>query len=360
MRRSSSFGLDKHQPFHKPSLPFLNGHQANLSISAISVDSQTSLGGGYGGGYGGGGYGGGGYAPSTYAQSTLAASTIMPSMQIQPVRNTETTVWVEGHCFNWIPRDNTSICTICNEHAEGDGIYMCNACKTFSHGRCLGHVSLVCPDAFHADRVRAAFVRCQASLLYTYRKYLGRPSRQQKSNGQLYAFDMEGFMKSLPYEQHDYAVMMRETQCFNEFIHDREIHPANASAIRLFDEIIMAKRARGRTGLSTGLSRLSTIRASHGASLHAGSFAPPNRGGKVPQFLGDTSDHIWRTASVPLPKGNFPGEYRSVVTRIPARLVRSLMREPRSIQGMPRVEPRGARGLIRKQVPSMLGTTPPT
>ncbi|WAO87916.1 Hypothetical protein NCS54_00523900 [Fusarium falciforme] len=360
MRRSSSFGLDKHQPFHKPSLPFLNGHQANLSISAISVDSQTSLGGGYGGGYGGGGYGGGGYAPSTYAQSTLAASTIMPSMQIQPVRNTETTVWVEGHCFNWIPRDNTSICTICNEHAEGDGIYMCSACKTFSHGRCLGHVSLVCPDAFHADRVRAAFVRCQASLLYTYRKYLGRPSRQQKSNGQLYAFDMEGFMKSLPYEQHDYAVMMRETQCFNEFIHDREIHPANASAIRLFDEIIMAKRARGRTGLSTGLSRLSTIRASHGASLHAGSFAPPNRGGKVPQFLGDTSDHIWRTASVPLPKGNFPGEYRSVVTRIPARLDRSLMREPRSIQGMPRVEPRGARGLIRKQVPSMLGTTPPT
>jgi hypothetical protein len=218
MRRSSSFGLDKHQPFHKPSLPFLNGHQANLSISAISVDSQTSFGGGYGGGYGGGGYNGGGYAPSTYAQSTLAASTIMPSMQIQPVRNTETTVWVEGHCFNWIPRDNTSICTICNEHAEGDGIYMCNACKTFSHGRCLGHVSLVCPEAFHADRVRAAFVRCQASLLYTYRKYLGRPSRQQKSNGQLYAFDMEGFMKSLPYEQHDYAVMMRETQCKSSHI----------------------------------------------------------------------------------------------------------------------------------------------
>ena len=121
----------------------------------------------------------------------------------------------------------------------------------------------------------------------------------------------------------------------------------------------MAKRARGRSGFSGGLSRLSTIRASHGASLHAG-YAPPSRGGKVPPYLSDFSDHIWRTASVPLPKGNFPGEYRTVVTRVPARLDRALMREPRSIQGLPRMEQRGARGLIRKQVPSILGTTPPT
>lgn len=197
-RRSSSFGLDKHQPFHRPSLPFLNGHQTNLSISAISVDSQSSF--------------GGGYAPSAYAQSTLAASTIMPSMQIQQVHNTETTVWVEGHCFNWMARDMASTCTICNEHSEGDGIYRCSGCKANSHGRCLGHVSLICPDAFHADRVRAAFVRCFASLFYTYRKYLGRPSKQQKSNGQLFAFDMDGFMKSLPYDQQEYATMMRDTQ----------------------------------------------------------------------------------------------------------------------------------------------------
>ena len=199
VRRSSSFGLDKHHPFHKPSIPLLNGHQPNMSISAVSVDSQSSF--------------GGGYAPSTYAQSTLAASTIMPSMQIQPVRNTETMIWVEGHCFNWTARDTSLICSVCNEHAEGDGIYSCSGCKSHSHGRCLGFVSLVCPEAFHADRVRAAFVRCLASLLYTYRKYLGRPNRQQKSNSQLFAFDMDGFIKSLPYDQHEYATMMRETQC---------------------------------------------------------------------------------------------------------------------------------------------------
>lgn len=197
-RRSSSFGLNGHQPVHRPSLPFLNGHQANQSISAISMDSQSSF--------------GVGYAPSTYAQSTLAASTVMPNMQIQPVHNTETTVWVEGHCFNWTPRDTSSTCTICNDKSEGDGVYKCSTCKTVSHGRCLGFVSIVCPDAFHPDRVRAAFVRCMASLFFTYRKHLGRPSKQQKSNGQLYAFDMDGFIKSLPHDQQEYTTMLRETQ----------------------------------------------------------------------------------------------------------------------------------------------------
>lgn len=195
-RRSSSFGVDKFQPVHRPSLPFLNGHQANLSISTL--DSQSSY--------------GGGYAPSTYAASTLAASTIMPNMQIQPVSNTDTTVWVEGHCFIWNPKDTASVCTICEERSEGDGFYKCGACKTVAHGRCLGFVSLVCTEAFHADRVRAAFVRCLASLLYTYRKYLGKPSKQHKNSGQLYTFDMDGFIKSLPYDQQEYVMMMRETQ----------------------------------------------------------------------------------------------------------------------------------------------------
>ncbi|KAK2600161.1 hypothetical protein QQS21_005106 [Conoideocrella luteorostrata] len=345
VRRSSSFGLDKFQTMHKPNLPFLNGHQQNASISGFSVISDSSF---------------GGYAPSTYAQSTLAASTIMPNMQIQPVRNTETTVWVEGHCFGLNSADNSSTCTICDDRSEGDGFYQCNSCKAVAHGRCLGQVSLVCPEAFHADRVRAAFVRCLASLLYTYRKHLGRPTKQQKSNGQFYAFDMDGFIKSLPYDQQEYATMMRDTQAFNEFIHDRETTPANDPSIRLFDEILMAKKARGRPGLSSGLSRLSTIRQSHGASSF--SLAPPSSRGSTskPTYLTDTSDHIWRTASVPLPKGNFPGEYRSVITRIPSRLDRTLMREPRAIQGVPRVEQRGTRAFIRKQVPSMLGTTPPT
>ncbi|KAK4455017.1 DENN domain-containing protein 5B [Podospora aff. communis PSN243] len=336
-RRSSSFGVEKHPPLHRPSLPFLNGHAQNLSISAISIDSQSSF---------------GGYAPSTYAQSTIAASTIMPNMLIQPVRNTESTVWVEGHCFDWTPEETASVCTVCDDRSEGDGLYKCNGCGCLAHNRCLGFVSLVCPEAFHPDRVRAAFVRCLASLLYTYRKHLGRPTKEQKANGQLYAFDMDGFIKSLPFDQQEYARMMRETQAFNEFIHERERNSPSHASIRLFDEVILAKKARGRPQLSVGLSRLSTIRASHGAST---GFTPPSRPAKIPTYLSDTTDHLWRTASVPVPSAKFSGDYRSVITRVPTKLDPSLMREPRAIQGVPRLDPGRVRGVTRKQVPSMLG-----
>jgi hypothetical protein len=190
--------MDKHPPLHRPSLPFLNGHAPSVSISAISIDSKSSY--------------GGGYAPSTYAQSTLAASTIMPNMLIHPVRNTETTVWVEGHCFNWVANEAPANCSVCDDRSDDEGFYKCSGCQTIAHGRCLGFVSVVCPEAFHADKVRAAFVRCLASLLYVYRKHLGRPSKEQKNNGQLFAFDMDGFIKSLPYDQQDYISMMRDTQ----------------------------------------------------------------------------------------------------------------------------------------------------
>lgn len=199
-RRSSSFGVDQHPPppSHRPSLPFLNGHSTNLSISSISVDSQSSY--------------NAGYAPSSYAQSTIAASTVMPNMLVQPVENTDTTVWVEGHCMEWNTLERDSVCDICDDRGEGDGLFKCRGCGCLAHNRCLGFVCLVCPVAFHADRVRAAFVRSLASLLFTYRKYLGRPNKQQKENGQLFAFEMNGFIKSLPYDQQEYAVMMRDTQ----------------------------------------------------------------------------------------------------------------------------------------------------
>jgi len=139
---------------------------------------------------------------------------------------------------------------------------------------------------------------------------------------------------------------------FNEFVHERERSPPSHSPIRLFDEIILAKKARGRPQLSVGLSRLSTIRASHGAST---GFTPPSRPAKIPGFLSDTSDHLWRTASVPVPSAKFAGDYRAVITRVPTKLDPSLMREPRAIQGVPRLDPGRVRGVTRKQVPSMLG-----
>lgn len=195
-RRSSSFGVDRQATLRRPQVPFSNGHTSSLSTSAISMDTNSVY----------------GYAPSTYAASTLAASTIMPNMLMQSVQNTDTMVWVEGHCFVWQAKDAGCVCSICDDKADGDGIYKCTSCSTFSHGRCLGQASLVCPSAFHADRVRAAFVRSFASLFYTYRKYLGKPSKEQRSSGQIYGFDMDGFTKSLPHDQFDYIKMLKQTQ----------------------------------------------------------------------------------------------------------------------------------------------------
>lgn len=81
---------------------------------------------------------------------------------------------------------------------------------------------------------------------------------------------------------------------------------------------------------------------------------------RAPSFLTNTTEHIWRTASVPVPSAKFGGDYRAVTTRVPARLDPTLMKEPRAIQGVPRPEQR-KRGVMRKQVPSMIGfPTPPS
>ncbi|KAH8821222.1 AEX-3 domain-containing protein [Xylogone sp. PMI_703] len=320
-RRSSSFGGIERQPtLRRPSVPFANnnvanGHTPRLSTSAISVDSRSVY----------------GYAPSTYAASTIAASTIMPTMLVQPVHNTSNTVWVEGHCFVAQHQDSPFLCSICDEKSDYDGLFKCNSCTTISHGRCLGQVSLVCPAAFHPDRIRAAFVRSFATLLYTYRKFLGRPSKEQTKQGQLYGFDMDGFIKSLPGEQHDYMEMLRQTQAFNEFIHERETTAVTNPSIQLFESIILAKRARGKSGFFN------------------------SKAARSQDFLEDRSDHLWVSAAVPTPTAPFQGDYKTVVSRIPARLDPTLMKEPRVYNGVPRIDVDKKKKVGRKAVPSMLG-----
>ena len=198
-RRSSSFGFDRKPTLRRPSIPF-GGHSSSLSMTTISTDSQTSN-----------------YAPSTYAQSTLAASTIMPGVLMQPVRNTETTSWVEGHELRWHAHDDRAVCAICDEKGE-DGIYRCAGCGISSHGRCIPQICIVCTAAFHPEQVRAAFVRCFASLFYTYRKYLQPATGDQKKAGMLYHFGIDGFLKSLPRENADYVTSLLQTQGKSRFI----------------------------------------------------------------------------------------------------------------------------------------------
>ncbi|KAI1000313.1 hypothetical protein K3495_g7882 [Podosphaera aphanis] len=311
-RRSSSFGIERQSTLRKPSIPFGNGHQASLSTSALSIDSKSIY----------------GYAPSAYATSTLAASTVLPNMLMQPVNNTESTIWVEGHCFEIHSKDNFSVCSICDDKAENDGMYQCKSCGAFSHSRCLGAVSIVCPSAFHSDRLRAAFARCFASLFYTYRKHMIKADKSSRESGLLYKFDMEGFIKSLPNDQHAYIDVLKQTQAFNQFIHERETTSPSDPSIELFDSIILAKKYRGRSSLFTK--------------------------SKTSSFLESRKDHLWRSAAVPMPTAKFPGDYRTVVSRIPAHLDVMLMREPRVIQGVPRIDVGGKR-VGRKAVPSLLG-----
>lgn len=194
-RRSSSFGTDRAQALRRPSMPFA-GHSSNLSTSSTISDSRSAY----------------GYAPSTYAASTIAASTIMPDMLLQPVYNTDDTIWVEGHCMQWQKHDTSSICSICDEKADSDGTYKCKSCSVTAHSRCLGQCSLICPAAFHPEKIRAAFVRCFASLFYTYRKFLKAPTKEQRAHGHIFGFDMPGFTRSQPPEQAEYIEMLKQTQ----------------------------------------------------------------------------------------------------------------------------------------------------
>lgn len=168
-------------------------------------------------------------------------------------------------------------------------------------------------------------MRCFASLFYTYRRYLHPASGERRKAGLVYHFNMDQFLKSVPHGDSEYMHMLRQTQAFNEFIHDREATRAEDPSIKLFDEIILSKKNRGRTSL---FSKSST------------------------SFLSDTSEHLWRNASATQPTGRLPNDRSAVNGRAPAKLDPTLMKEPRSIQGAPRIQQARTK---RKPVASMLG-----
>lgn len=125
----------------------------------------------------------------------------------------------------------------------------------------------------------------------------------------------------------------------SEFFHDREQKPATDPEIMLFDQIILGKRNRGKASYFNILSRSNRT--------------------KQTSYMDDTTEHLWRTASVQPPTARFPGDYRQVISRIPAKLDPVLMKEPRMVQGAPvsgKQGQTGAKRARRKPIPSMLGT----
>lgn len=115
VNKASKFGFDRVPTMRRPSQPFL-GHAPSASTSSLSHELRAPS----------------SYAPSVYAQSTLAASTIMPGMAMQPVRNTDTVRWQEGHCLQFRPYEEKATCSVCEEKPD-DGMYRCTGKL---HGTC--------------------------------------------------------------------------------------------------------------------------------------------------------------------------------------------------------------------------------
>lgn len=66
---------------------------------------------------------------------------------------------------------------------------------------------------------------------------------------------MEGFLKSMPQENSMFIQMLEQTQAFSEFIHDRESKKASDPSIKLFDEVILSKKNRGKSGFFSKSSK---------------------------------------------------------------------------------------------------------
>ena len=92
-------------------------------------------------------------------------------------------------------------------------------------------------------------------MFYTYRKFLGPATGDGKKAGNIYRFNMEGFLKSMPQENSMFIQMLEQTQAFSEFIHDRESKKASDPSIKLFDEVILSKKNRGKSGFFSKSSK---------------------------------------------------------------------------------------------------------
>lgn len=156
--------------------------------------------------------------------------------------------------------------------------------------------------------------------------------------------------------------MLTSRKAFNHFIHTRTTTSPSDPTIKLFDDLIASKRTRGRTAsnfFSSSKPKPFNLYADYGSGK-------PNTPSTTP-FLSDTTDHIWRTAAAPsVVSRNVPrnapasseedeenwygGGAKSWVGRVPAKLDVKLMREPRAVQGAPRLEVKKG-GIRRKEVP---------
>lgn len=87
-----------------------------------------------------------------------------------------------------------------------------------------------------------------------------------------------------------YIQMLEQTQAFSEFIYDRESRPASDPRVKLFDEVILLKKNRGKGGFFSRSSRLNRVADGGGRA---------DDGGAETTYVQDTSEHVWATSAAP-------------------------------------------------------------
>ncbi|KAK9317347.1 AEX-3 domain-containing protein [Lipomyces starkeyi] len=152
---------------------------------------------------------------------------------------------MEGHILRLILSPDTR-CSVCLDGPLASNILVCESCHLQVHTTCLSTVVLPCaPTSFHASRVRAAFIRSMATLLYNYRWFLDRVHNKTSEVAKLYRFRKQDFLTSLPKEQMPYTRFLLSTQAGTEFVHELESYKDEDSALHVFDAIVEARRKRG-------------------------------------------------------------------------------------------------------------------
>lgn len=224
---------------------------------------------------------------SLYSQAYAHSSAATSCLEFDEVSlrqyGSDSDVHSEGHIMNFFERTAVPGTTLfCDYSAEviNGSFFVCSACQLTVQERYVNYICLPClPTVMDSNKIRASFIRCSASLLYNYRKYLG------VTNGDERTFDKKGYEDECLATDNYFMHQVLNTQAFCCFIDDRSARDANDPEIRLFEDIILAKRNRGKAALF-GKSNQTTFLSSQADSPRKTfSVVRPNSESATPQSV---------------------------------------------------------------------------
>lgn len=185
------------------------------------------------------------YAPSTAATTCMNFDTT----SIYSRSKDADVKFSEGHRMQYHADEECSgasaLCDYTSETIHG-AFFVCTACQLTISEKHIDCISIPClPMVFDSNKVRASFIRCTSSLLYNYRKYF----RNLEGNTGAMSFDRAEYERDCMSSNNLFMRQVLETQAFATFIDDRSTKDPSDPDIRLFDDILLAKRNRGRSGI---------------------------------------------------------------------------------------------------------------